>query len=646
MKYRRLVWPLSVTLLAAFVRWHRLDDIRLTWDHAYPIAQAQMLLSKGEWPMLGQATTFFVSNPPGQAYVNLMPLALFGSMWGVFWFITTVNLLAVPLLYRLGREVFDEREALIGSFLIAVSPWVVLYSRTTWSSALVPIGTTLILALLLPALSELPHPARYRRLLAALIGLTILTQSYLLALFIAPVQVGLILLLRFRHIPWRAVQLGGAIFSAGLGLFAFNLIRDWSFQATRLTKFAESAAPQIRPQFEALQLAVRYATSLDYRTAPIIMGTASPTIMDLAQVCGYLLAAVLLLGVTRALYGFWRRQPSAWISAALLIWWLTPIVLMSLDSHRIHPWHLRLSLPAGHLLIARGLRPIWTRRRASGWLMLTGGLGLAVISFANFNADSLYNAAHPAAFELDHITLGASRRIGQALRRLTEVHKVNEIYANLPWPSPIAWSQRPLTTVSWFVIPDRIIVPMDRPAIYVRLGHGAPTPPFDLARRVETIAFPGGDSVVFDVFPAMDRPTIAALPQTRVDWPSETGLTLLGYTFNRPLRIGETITVTTYWLVENLTESRPQYIYGPYLHLDATDDSIYLNAGAPGIEGSYYRQGDLYIQPIQLPIPPEARPGEYQLELGLYDGVHTIGTTFFPPNDIPRPFYTTTVALP
>jgi len=645
MKYRRLVWPLSITLLAALMRWHRLDDVRLSWDHAYPIAQAQRLLAKGEWPILGQVTTFFVSNPPGQAYVNLIPLALFGSTWGVFWFITTVNILAVPLLYRLGREVFDEHEALIGSFLIAVSPWVILYSRATWSSALVPIGAALILALLLPALSELPQPARYRRLLAALIVLTILAQSYLLALFIAPVQVGLILLLRFRHIPWRAVQLGGAIFAAGLGLFAFNLIGDWSLQATRLTKFAESAAPQIRLQFETLQLAARYATGLDYRTAPIARGTASPTIMDLAQLWGYLLAAALVLGVMRALYSFWRRQPDAWINAALLIWWLSPIVLLSLSSHRIHPWHLQLGLPAGHLLVARGLRPIWIQRRGSGWLMLIGGLGLAVIAFANFNTDSLYNAAHPAASELDHITLGVSRRIGQALRRLTEAHQVNEIYASLPWPSLIAWSQRPLTTVSWFVDPDRIIIPSERPAIYVRLGHGAPPPPFDLARRTETIVFPGGDSVVFDIFPAMDRSIIAAIPQIRIDWPSDTGLTFLGYTFSQPPQSGETITVTTYWLVESLTESRRQYIYGPYLHLDAADGSTRLNEGAPGIEGSYYRQGDLYIQPIRLTIPPEAQPGEYQLELGLYDGVHTIGTTFFPPNDIPRPFYSTTVVL-
>ena len=37
--------------------------------------------------------------------------------------------------------------------------------------------------------------------------------------------------------------------------------------------------------------------------------------------------------------------------------------------------------------------------------------------------------------------------------------------------------------------------------------------------------------------------------------------------------------------------------------------------------------------------------GAYTLELGLYDGVHGVGTTFFPPDDIPQPFYRATITL-
>ena len=636
------VWPLLITALGAFVRWYRLDDVRLLWDHAYPIAQAQRLLSQSEWPTLGQVTTFFISNPPGQAYVDLIPLTLFGSMWGVFWFVTTLNVLAVPLLYRLGREMFDECEALIGSFVFAISPWVILYSRATWSSALTPIGTALILVLLLPAMSGSAKYARHRRVFAALISLTILAHSYLLALFIVPIQIGLILLLRFRHVPWRAAGAGGLVFATSLGLFVFNLIRDWPTQTARLAIFSQKAEEQTQFKAQAWRLAVRYAAGLDYRPPSLPEGAAPPILVTLAQVFGYVLVVALIVGVVLALRSCWRRDRQAWVNAALLIWWLTPIVLLSINRHEIHPWHLRLSIPAGHLLIARGLRPIWTGWRWSGRFLLLSSLCLAVVSLANFNLYSDYNAAHPASGELDHITLGTSRRVAQVLRRLADTYRVNEGYANIPPPDLTAWAQRPMATVSWFN--DRLIIlPLDRPAIYLRLGRGGPPPLFLLAKRAETLAFADNSFVAFDVFPSLDRAAVSRLPQIPVNWPSDTGRTFLGYTVDGPWRAGGTTTVLTYWLIEALPDNYTQFLYGPYAHLNTSEGIILVNADAPGIEGYYYRLNDIYIQPISLPIPADAQAGEYQLELGLYDGVHQAGTTFFPPGGVPQPFYTVTV---
>jgi hypothetical protein len=75
--------------------------MRLLWDHAYPVAQAIGLAAEaGEWPQLGQPTTFFFSNPPLQAYLSLVPWLVFGSFWLVIWAMTSLNVLAVPLLCR------------------------------------------------------------------------------------------------------------------------------------------------------------------------------------------------------------------------------------------------------------------------------------------------------------------------------------------------------------------------------------------------------------------------------------------------------------------------------------------------------------------------------------------------------------------
>jgi hypothetical protein len=288
---------------------------------------------------------------------------------------------------------------------------------------------------------------------------------------------------------------------------------------------------------------------------------------------------------------------------------------------------------------------MWGERR---WLTpptLIGGVVLASVSFLNLNLVNVYNAAHPAAGALDQVTLGATLRLGETLRKLVYRLNVNEVYAGLPEPDLTTWSQRPLATISWSIVPDLIIVPLNRPAIYLRLNHGQIPDLSPIAQRVETIVFPGGDSAVFDVFPAMDRAAMLALPQTRLDWPTDTGRTFLGYTLGGDWRSGQMGTVTSYWLIERLPDNYTQFLYGPYLHLNAPDGAIVVNSSAPGIEGNYHRLGDLYIQPISVPIPADTRPGPYQLELGLYDGIHQAGTTFFPLGGIPQPFYTTTVSV-
>jgi len=639
MKLRRWLWPLLITFLAASVRWHRLEDIGTSWDHTFPIAQAQYLLSKGEWPVLGQKTTFLFSNPPLQAYVTLIPLTIFQSSWGIYWFMTAMNILAVPLLYHLGRELFTETEALTAAFLFAVSPWVILYSRVASSGALKPFLTALTLALLAPVLSA-RHPHQHsRRLLAGLVTATVLTQTYLLALLVTPVQVGLMLLLRLRQIPWRTVLLGGLIFATCTGVYAFHILQDWPTQSARLGSFIRTGNP-FEFKVQALRIAARYVTGHNFE-APSAPGIVS----GLYQASNWLIAAALITGIVLALSRSLRRSPEALANAILLIWWVTPIAALSINQHPLHNWHLVLSLPAGHLLAARGIGfglKFWDRLKP---ITAFSSIILAMTTFVVFNAGNLSNAARPAPADLDLITLGTSRRLGATLQQLVDKHQVTEGYANLPDTDLTAWSHRPLATVSWFIDSDLLILPQNRPAIYIRLGHGGPPKPFVLARREETLIFPGNDFVAFDVFPALDRSAAAALPEIRVDWPSETGLTLLGYTLNDSIRSGHIVTMTVYLLIESLPETRINYIYQPYLHLNASDGSTLLNTGGLGLPGHHYREGDLYIQPLILDLPATIPPGEYQLELGLYDGLHAMGTTFYPLNDAPRPFYTTSAII-
>ena len=191
-----------------------------------------------------------------------------------------------------------------------------------------------------------------------------------------------------------------------------------------------------------------------------------------------------------------------------------------------------------------------------------------------------------------------------------------------------------------------LIIPQERVAIYVLLSHSQSPSSLPLARREKSIAFPNNDFVTFDVIAPMTREQMAAIPKVKVDWASETGLTLLGYTLSESFQRGRTITITMYWFIDDLVETRGNYIFAPYTHFDSQDGTVRLNVSAPGLPGYHYRLGDLFIQPITLAIPSNAPAGSYHFEMGLYDGLHTKGTTFFPPNESPKPFYSLEVNLP
>jgi hypothetical protein len=254
------------------------------------------------------------------------------------------------------------------------------------------------------------------------------------------------------------------------------------------------------------------------------------------------------------------------------------------------------------------------------------------------------NAARPGpqpGDRLDMITLNASTQMGATLNRVMAAYSIDEIYGDLPDVVPTAWTGHPVGAVTWSIENRLVIIPDKRPALYLHTSWGAPPVPMPLSTRVQVVAWPGNAFTSLDVVPAYTRAAETALPQVRLDWPSDTGLTLLGYTPGAPLRQGQTSVITTYWRIDSLAGTRSQFIFGPYLHLVNADGSLAVNVSSPGLPGYYYRQGDLYIETIDVPIPANLAAGTYYLDMGLYDGLHLAGTVFHPAGQADQQFYRT-----
>ncbi len=631
MPARRLVVPLLIILLAAFLRLHRLADYLSNIDNAFPIAQAIGLLQSGHWPALGQITSVLYSNPPGMAYLAAVPWALFGTEWGTHCFMALLNLLAVPLVYNLMRRHGDGWQARAAALLAATNPWVIQGSRNTWVQGLLILGSTLIFGLLCRAIFSAGRN-RARSFFFMLAALAAHTQMYLPAfLTLAPVSV--IALLNLRRLPWRGAWLGLPVFALTTGVYIYHLAADWDFQSSRTARFFNPSAP-VRVSNAALEHALRFVTGRDYEIThanedlpALQMRRAMPLTISLG------LTLVMVGGLARAVWRSLSRAPDTAFWLATLIWWITPVAALTASRYPVHNFYLQLTMPAGLVLAAPLLAPLTRRWRG---LALAAILGLN--SFLLLHAWGLSIAAHPAAAGLDSLSLRAAFSFRRTAEAVLDKLEIEELYVALRPESLRAKVGRDVKVVNWFHLPDLQILRTDRPAVYIREEHGQPPGPLPLAERAALLGFPGNDYIAFDVIPAYSAEELASLVSTRVEWPMTEGLTLLGYDL-----APNGSQLISYWMVASLVDERDQWLFAPFAHVFDAQGSDLVNVGGLAVPGDAYRLGDVYRYQMTLPDLPT---GEYTLALSLYDGVHGgLTATFLPPGEDPRPYYTAPIQL-
>ncbi len=169
----------AITLLAAFFRFHRLDNLpaEMGLDPPYIYLGTQAIL-QGDRPI-------FVTLYPGRESGFFYLVAGLSQLFGLS-FLTLkatsalIGTLTVPALFFLGRRLFDDWIALGSAALLAVNRWHVLMSRTGLRPVLMPLVVIGLLWTMAPALRR----GRWRDF--ALVGLVLGmgTFAYTGALFL------------------------------------------------------------------------------------------------------------------------------------------------------------------------------------------------------------------------------------------------------------------------------------------------------------------------------------------------------------------------------------------------------------------------------------------------------------------------------
>lgn len=128
---------LGAVAVGAFLRLWRLEEIPAEMGCDLPHNYNNIL-----GILNGQTPVFFTSWPGREGllfYLAAIPSALFGlSHWSIKLTTALVGIATIPLVYLLGRELYERELGLIAAWLYAASHWAIITSRTGLRMSLVP----------------------------------------------------------------------------------------------------------------------------------------------------------------------------------------------------------------------------------------------------------------------------------------------------------------------------------------------------------------------------------------------------------------------------------------------------------------------------------------------------------------------------
>lgn len=136
-----LLLLLLLLLLGAFMRLYRIGDyMTFLGDEGRDAIVMKNIVTGQHFPLIGPGTS--IGNMylgPLYYYLAAPSLALFNlSPVGPATFVSTIGLMTIGLIWWIGRQWFGRWPALAVSALYAVSPTVIIYSRSSWNPNIMP----------------------------------------------------------------------------------------------------------------------------------------------------------------------------------------------------------------------------------------------------------------------------------------------------------------------------------------------------------------------------------------------------------------------------------------------------------------------------------------------------------------------------
>lgn len=623
-RHRALVYPTiyALTLLAALLRFPCLDRLPpgLYHDEAYNGLDA-IAINEGH-----HAIFFPANNGREPLYIYLVSLTIrvFGrTPVGIRAASAVLGTLLVPLIFVLGREMFDKHVGLWAALLATPHMWLLCLSRTGFRAGSLAVVVAAGLAILWRA--QKTHNWRWFALSGVLLGLT--QYTYVAARFV-PIALGLGLLLTKRcwqglgrHLLLLLVCM--ALIVLPLAIYALNNPEAFLARPRQVSVF-NSAVHQGRP------IALLAGQTVRYLQAFFFLGDVNPRHnvpgRPMLDLCASLLSIVgLVVGLTS------RAKPQMTFALAWIAVMLLPGILAQGEIS-----FLRLVGVLPLLLYVPAVGATWLWRRLSHIRVRAAALALPalVLAFGGWNVWTYYTYFAHATPPLYYFEVPSTEIAAHANRFLGRGYVRNDLPlppASSGWPRRVYVADELLhfsTTVTFLLQPDpRVHSLSEAPtADFAQEERLLLLLPTDVARYLPLLPprrqieahlgsmmqgeLPGDQPfLLYVTFTATRPPEIAPLAQF------EDGIALLDYRLERP-----DLTTLEVWLRWRAT-SAPTRAYTVFVHLLQAGRFVGQHDGPPA-EGLYptnlWREGDVIVDVHRLTLSPGAATAGSILEVGLY----------------------------
>jgi 4-amino-4-deoxy-L-arabinose transferase-like glycosyltransferase len=336
-----------IILLAAYFRLAFIDLAEFKGDEARDAFIARDIVENGKVPLLGAPTMVGGNSGPLYYFLLALPFSLSFNPIVASAFIASLNVIAVIITYKFAKDFFNERIALIASALVALSPFVIIFSRKIWNPDLIfPFSIILLYSLYAFALKK-----KSKFLIPLFIGFSFLIQIHAITLFLVPVV--LIFLFKFRS----AIKFKHLIIALAFSFLLFSPFIYFeltnNFKNTK-TLFSTSGLYQ----FDKINMiSIQHISSLTSGSGfDYILGDDSTSFnSSIFYVNNFFVVENLLLffGVILIFYFSVRKTFSANLKYSILLFWFAiPMLILLFFNGPLYPYHLLLLLPVNFLLIA------------------------------------------------------------------------------------------------------------------------------------------------------------------------------------------------------------------------------------------------------------------------------------------------------